>query len=232
MSLRERQRHRRREQILDAARRLVRTTGGTDFPMRRLAEEAEVSLVTPYNLFGSKGGVFYALLDAWLERLASAPAEETSGTAGDSVLDLAAAAARDYARDATFYRPLMRFLLGVPDAEHRPRLVERSLRYWRHTIEVAIADGVLEADVDTVLLARQLMITFIGTVELWVHEDLDDEAFITQSLYGSVLLVRAWAGPAARSRLDARLRDLGARLPRQLGPAAGASVSAATVTTA
>jgi AcrR family transcriptional regulator len=59
----------RREQILDAARRLIRATGGTDFPMRRLAEEAEVSLVTPYNLFGSKSGVLYALLSDSLERL-------------------------------------------------------------------------------------------------------------------------------------------------------------------
>jgi AcrR family transcriptional regulator len=47
MNLREKHKSERRQQILDAARRLIRATGGTDFSMLRLAQEAEVSLITP-----------------------------------------------------------------------------------------------------------------------------------------------------------------------------------------
>jgi len=61
MGLREKQTGERRERILDAARKLMRRTGGTGFTMRALAKEAGVSLATPYNLFRSKSGVLYAL---------------------------------------------------------------------------------------------------------------------------------------------------------------------------
>ena len=79
--------------------------------------------------------------------------------------------------------------------------------------------GLLSRSVDAELLARQLMITFIGVLELWIHEDLDDAAFRAQSLYGSALLVLAHAAPSARPRLQQRLRAIERRLPRRLGAA-------------
>jgi AcrR family transcriptional regulator len=216
MGLREKHKNERREQILDAARRLIRATGGPDFSMRRLAEEAGVSLVTPYNLFASKSGVLYALLNDSLERLDQAVDTGRSSKPVDSVLELAGIAADVYARDAAFYRPLMQFVLGVRDLEHRPRLMEQSLRRWTRTVQAAVRGGLLSASVDQELLARQLMITFIGALELWIHEELDDGAFRAQSLYGSTLLVLANATGAVRSGLTDRLRAIERRLPRRL----------------
>ena len=207
MGIREKHRAVRCEQILDAARRLIRATGGTEFSMRRLAEEAEVGLVTPYNLFGSKSGVLYALLNDSLEHLDRATEPRPSPRPVDAVLELAGLAAEIYAHDAAFYRPLMQFLLGVPDHEHRPRALERSLALWSRTVDAAVHGG---------QLARQLLIGFVGVVELWIHEDFDDAAFRAQSVYGSALLVLAHAAPAARPRLLARLRALERRLPRRL----------------
>src|SRR5262245_64630511 len=99
MSLREKQKGRRRDQILDAARRLIRATGGTDFPMRRLADEAEVGLVTPYNLFGAKSGVLYALLNDSLDRLDRAVGVPASAKPVDAVIELAGVAADMYTSD-------------------------------------------------------------------------------------------------------------------------------------
>ena len=205
----------RREQILDAARRLIRATGGTDFPMRRLAEEAEVALVTPYNLFGSKSGVLYALLNDSLERLDRAVDVRPSAKPVDAVLELAGIAADIYASDAAFYRPLIQFLLGVPDPAHRPRSVEQSLQRWTRTVDAAVDGGLLPATVDHELLARQLLITFVGVLEFWIQGDLDDDAFRAQSLYGSTLLVLALASPSARPRLLERLRTIERRLRRK-----------------
>jgi hypothetical protein len=65
------------------------------------------------------------------------------------------------------------------------------------------------------------MINFIGVLELWIHEELDDEAFRAQSLYGSTLLVLAYAEPASRPRLVERVGAIERRLPRALArPAA------------
>ncbi len=214
MNLREKHKRERRERILEAARRLLRSTGGTDFSMQTLAGEAEVSLVTPYNLFGSKSGVFYALLNDSLERLDQVAERKPSSRAVDAVLELAGLAAEVYARDAAFYRPLMQFLLGVRDREHRPRLMERSLARWTATVEAAIRGGLLRPSVRKDLLARQLLVTFLGALELWVHEELDDGAFRAQSLYGSALLVLANTSDAARPRLLERLRTIERRLSR------------------
>jgi AcrR family transcriptional regulator len=215
--LREKQQGKRREQILDAARRLVRATGGTDFPMHRLASEAEVALVTPYNLFGSKSGVLYALLNDSLERLDRAVGVRPAAKPVDAVLELAGIAADMYTSDSAFYRPLMQCVLGVRDLEHRPRAIERSERLWSRTVDAAVRGGLLSRSVDGDLLARQLMITFIGALDLWVHEDLGDDAFRAQSLYGSALLVLAHGTPSARPRLQARLRAIEKRLTRRLG---------------
>ena len=51
---RERNRAKMRERILTAVREMVLQLGTTDFTMAELAEAASVSLVTPYNYFGSK----------------------------------------------------------------------------------------------------------------------------------------------------------------------------------
>ena len=61
MGLRERRKLERRERILAAAQELIRATGSLGLSMRALALKAEVSLATPYNLFGSKGAVLHAL---------------------------------------------------------------------------------------------------------------------------------------------------------------------------
>jgi AcrR family transcriptional regulator len=216
MGLRQKQTTERCQRILESARTLIRRTGGTGFSMRTLADEAEVSLATPYNLFRSKGGVLYALLNASLEKVDSVADTSSSSGPVARVLEIAGNAADLYARDATFYRPLMQFLLGARDVEHRPRLLEQSLRRWTRTVQAAVRHGLLAQSVDVALLARQLMISFIGVVDLWVHEELDDAGFRTQSLYGSTLLVLADARPEARPSLLERLEVIGRLLPRAL----------------
>src|SRR5262245_40924611 len=216
MGLREKQASERRDRILAAARKLIRRTGGTGFSMRALADEAEVSLATPYNLFGSKGGVLYALLNASLENLDQATVTFSSTTPVERVLEVAGIAADLYARDAAFYRPLMQFLLGARDVEHRPRFIEQSLRRWTRTVQAAVRHGLLSSSVDVDLLARQLMINFIGVLDLWIHEELDEEGCRAQSLYGSTLLVLAVASAAARAGLIERLKVIERQLPRKL----------------
>jgi AcrR family transcriptional regulator len=216
MGLREKQASERRDRILAAARKLIRRTGGTGFSMRALADEAEVSLATPYNLFGSKGGVLYALLNASLENLDQATVTFSSTKPVERVLEVAGIAADLYARDAAFYRPLMQFLLGARDVEHRPRFIEQSLRRWTRTVQAALRHGLLSASVDVDLLARQLMINFIGVLDLWIHEELDEAGCRAQSLYGSTLLVLASASAAARASLSERLKAIERRLPRKL----------------
>src|SRR5437762_2882805 len=113
MGLREQQTNQRRERILEAARRLIRKTGGTSSSMR------------------------------------------------------------------------------ARDVEHRPRFIAQSLHRWMRTAQAVVRQGLLPDSIDTALLARPLMINFIGVLDLWIHEELDDDGFRAQSLYGFTLLVLA-----------------------------------------
>ncbi len=219
MGLREKQTSERRERILDAARALIRRSG-TDFSMKALADAAEVSLATPYNLFGSKGGVLYALLNDSLDRVDDAIHTSRAREPRDpveGVLEVAGLAASVYASDSAFYRPLMQFLLGVRDLSHRPRFLARSIELWTRTVAAARSHEVLEVATNDGLLARQLMINFAGVLELWIHEELDDRGFRSQILFGSTMLLLGASRPASRPRLLRRLDEIGKTLPRKLG---------------
>src|SRR5260370_5670733 len=169
MGLREKQMSQRRARILEAARRLIRQTGGTAFSMRVLADRAEVSLATPYNLFGSKAGVLYALLNASIDRVSQAAHRFSSADPTERVLEVAGIAADVYARDPAFYRPLMRFLLGAHDVTHRPQFIARSLERWNWTVQAGIRHALVPPSIDAALLSRQLMINFMGVLEFWIQ---------------------------------------------------------------
>ena len=57
MAQREKAKEEKRARIREAAARIIRSEGIGKLTMRRLAEEAGVSLRTPYNLIGSKTDV-------------------------------------------------------------------------------------------------------------------------------------------------------------------------------
>ena len=63
MSRREDAKAERRHRIGTAARDLIRETGDTGLSMRAIAARAQVSLSTPYNLFGSKRAIVLAALE-------------------------------------------------------------------------------------------------------------------------------------------------------------------------
>src|ERR1700741_4085140 len=107
MGIRETQKNVRRQAILDAARTLIRDGKGDDFSMPDLAEKAGVSLVTPYNLFGSKSDILLEIARqdiferaAEIDRL---PCEQLPQWIGD----LAATLARVYYRNRHFYRRMI-----------------------------------------------------------------------------------------------------------------------------
>ena len=63
MSRREEAKEFNRARIRAAAEEIIRAEGMEKLTMRRLAEQADVSLRTPYNLFGSKTDVLISLME-------------------------------------------------------------------------------------------------------------------------------------------------------------------------
>ena len=204
----------RRSRIVDAASVLIRETGGTEFTMVNVAGKAEVSPATPYNLFGSKNGVLYALLNRSLDEVFAGTLHFASPSPVEHAVEAGDIAAQIFARDPVFYRPLFLVLLGVRDEVHRPRFMERSLEFWTRSLD-AMAEGGMLDGTERDDLARALLIHFAGVLELWIHGDLDEAGFRAQVSYGISLHVLGLASGTDRARLLRRMKEAKRHLPRR-----------------
>jgi AcrR family transcriptional regulator len=215
MNVQKRQTSERLERILDAAREIVRETGGVGFTMKDVADRAKVAPATVFNLLGNKDGLFYALLSRLLDdlfigvrRYKSPDPLEHAIEATDFVVDL-------FLSDAVVFRELFLVFLGTRDELHRPWFMHRSLGFWRHSVESAAVAKLLPAvELESDHLPRALMLSFIGSVDLWVHGDLDDAGFRAQSLYGTALTMLGAINEVGDGRLRSRMKEIKRQLPR------------------
>lgn len=181
----------RRRQILTAAEALIRRDCSTDFAMKELAVVAGFSLATSYNLIGTKATVLYSLLNASVQKLMSESSLEAEQClTPDSLRLKVCAATRLYTDDPNFYRPLIRFLEGVPDSINRPIFMRRALNFWCRLSE-AYEDKVRQYENPSARDNASLMHTFfLGGLNLWAFEEMSGDEFVSSTLRASDLVFR------------------------------------------
>jgi AcrR family transcriptional regulator len=206
--LRDRQMRERRARILQAAAQLIREGGGAALSMRTLAGRADVSLATPYNLFGSKGGVLMALQFGALEKLERAMEELRARDSIDQLLEVAQLGARIYTGDPSFWQPLMQAHWLARGALHESPLHPRIVALWHRSLLAGVEDGRLLPEVNAEYVARMLVTCFYGVLVMWVQGNLDGIGFRTHVLYGFILTLLGVATPAARPKLMKRLHEV------------------------
>lgn len=201
--VRSRQKEMRRQSILDAAEGLIRETRSTDFSMLVLAERAGTSPATPYNAFGGKSSILYALLVKSLDAI-FLDFDKITKTMGpyDIVLFAARAAADFFIADPDYYRPLYLYLIGVSDRVYRPAYLDRALGYWRGALTPLCRDASPRDDVERDAIARSMMILFLGALDLWVQQELDNDEFRAQIMYGVSAILSGLAGQAEMGALE------------------------------
>lgn len=199
----EKAKNKRRQAILSACEKLIRKTASTDFSMKDLAAEAGISTYTTYNLIGSKATVFYVLLNRGLDEIAD-EREQGSPSAEplQCVLDAGRAGASVFASDPDFYRPLMRYLLGVPDPVNRPAYMGRAFDYWCNALRPLEDGAILRDGVSTQALARNLQVFFTGALDYWVHCELSGDELNAQIQYGIAIHLHALTRPEKQALLE------------------------------
>src|SRR3546814_9616473 len=124
--------------ILGAAEKLIRELGTVEFSMRELAARAHISHYTSYNLIGNKVTVLYTLLHSAIDRITNLPSQADPNFDPLSyAFDMGDLAVEFCVSDPDFFRPLLRFLFGVSDAELRPAFLNKGVRHW-HAVALAI----------------------------------------------------------------------------------------------
>lgn len=210
--LREIQKTERKQQILSAARRLIRKKGFMNMSMRELAKEACVSLVTPYNLFGSKANVLYALLESFFDKLTTATDDLDIQDPIDALYALTQFSIEEYARDPVFYRSILTSMVTTGELLPVPRIVHRCTTLWQRGLDAGIVQGLFQPHTRPDLVARQIQVNYRGAMELWIEGGVDIEGFETQLLYGLSLCLLAVATAKGRTRLLGRLQDIEQKL--------------------
>lgn len=211
MQVREKSKAKRRERIISAARLLMRETGDVGFSMRALASRASVSIATPYNLFGSKQEIMFAVLAADLEdyqrKLESIQTDEI-----EVFFEAVSLATSLYSREPSFYKAVLFSVYS--DGGRRFRSIFSGPRHtmWKNLIRAAIAKGYLRDDIDADAFAINLSHTFFSCILEWVNDQLSLAELEARVQFGFALALLAIATDNARERLNGKMLDAQGRL--------------------
>lgn len=211
MPSREESKAQRRHAIVCAARTLMQQTGEPGFSMRALAEQAGVSIATPYNLFGSKQAVMFAVLDADLAqyqtRLEKLRADEI-----EVFFKAVALATSLYAAEPGFYRAVLFAAYNDGGTGFRAMFSGPRHAMWRRLVNDARAAGLLADEVEANSFAVNLGHIFFSCLMEWVNGLLSLEEMDARVQYGFALTLRSMSTPASSERLRDKVLALQPKL--------------------
>ncbi|MFI4975485.1 MAG: TetR/AcrR family transcriptional regulator [Caulobacterales bacterium] len=207
MSRREEAKAERRHRIVTAARDLIRETGDTGLSMRAIAARANVSLSTPYNLFGSKRAIVLAVLED-IQEFHERFSKLRSVSAVERIFQALSMSIHYYVDDPDFYRTLWTGVFDLSGKEVRAALAapERDA-FWLALVNAASDQGDILPEIDTRLLLRSLDLTFGAVMLNWVLGALTVEELEPAAGYGYALILRGAASAAWQDRLSGKIAD-------------------------
>jgi len=212
MSVREAQKNTRRRAILDAARSLILEGKDRDFSMLTLAETAGVSLVTPYNLFGSKSSILLEIVrEDIFERIAHVE-KLASDSLAEWVAALSATLAEIYYRNRHFYRRMIVTLVAQQNADTQRASLEFSYRIFENALKHLQARGILPDTVPVDLLARQCAHSVSGSLQQRLMQRGTEALLCREIELGLLFLLAGICADADRQMLRDRINAL-AKLP-------------------
>lgn len=212
LSVREEAKAERRRRIVAAARELVRESGETGFSMRALAEEAGVSLVTPYNLFGSKLAVMLAMLDADVEQYQARLAGLNAPDAAEMVFAAVRLAREFYEAEPGFYRAVLLEVNSSGEPALREGFTGPRYQFWRGLVSALSAEGWLDKGLELDAYTSQLAHIFGAYLTDWILGGIDLEEMEARIAYGFALHLLAGASDARRAELKARVFEMQEKL--------------------
>jgi AcrR family transcriptional regulator len=169
-----------RQRVLDAAEELL-SVGERDFSMRDLAAAAGVSFATPFNQFGSKAAIMYALS----ERRIYAMTARYAGInpPGDALRRVACAV--ECAASTMLEKPVVnRVVMGwIGTSNPAPgEVLQRSKELWARALGEGDGLRVTLRERARSTLPEQLAFGFRGVLSFWTAGELSDVALTRSAL--------------------------------------------------
>jgi AcrR family transcriptional regulator len=172
--LRERGKRRRTERILDAALELLREDPEANLTVERIADRAEVSPMTVFNLVGNREQLWSAMADRALEGLDVQSI--TADNPQERARRIVDAVVRVLRSDAAVFRAL---LSGWSKGGHV--LAHDPTNALIQCLQDAADAGHIRADVNLRRHGEVMSAGLIGTIQQWTAGLLGDRAFGTRA---------------------------------------------------
>jgi AcrR family transcriptional regulator len=225
MSLREVGKSRRRHRIRDAARARIESGGAEEFSIKGVAEAAEVSVATVYNLFGSREGLLIALLMESILGLEARLDEIAPANPIDRIAAISDLAVAEFIAEEDFYRPLLRLIEQMDSRVHLLEVIRRCVDLGNDCIGEAIEVGDLQSVVGPRVLAHQIFMAFVHALRMWSSGTTNSDLFGVQVAHFRTLMLAGVATDDLRSELHEQLRSLEVSMVEVAGLATDATDS-------
>jgi len=208
--LRERNKAKRRDAVIDSTLALLRSNSLASVSIERIADGAEVSPATVYNLLGTREQVLLACVDRVVHGLVDTLVEQADDdpiAAAERIVDRAAAA---FIAEGDAYRQILGALgdfssTGAMIAFDPGQLQVAAMRdAKRH--------GILRRDADPAAVGRQIYLSYNGALFAWAGRALSDQGLAVAVRHGLYTALVAFASDEHRARFITLLNRSGRQL--------------------
>jgi AcrR family transcriptional regulator len=194
--------NRRRDRILEAARKLIGQRGYEQLTMRALAKAAGVTVPTIYSLIGNKDAVLGATIhDGTVHFWANARPSTNPVTVLEGIV-------AELLRQPSYYRPVLRVLTNGGASEAMEELDVLFLRNLTAVLESLSKRGELEPWIDCGVLAERMLSNLYGVASEWATGLLSDEALPLAASFDASIALAGVATEKSRRRFQNRARRI------------------------
>ena len=217
VSTRHRSKAMRRSRILDTASVLLADGGPENLTMRRLAQAADLSVNTIYNLIGPREAIIASLVGRVLDAIE--PGLEVDGEIDpiDRCRAVIEHSTEMVIAQGALTRPLALEIFGH-GAPASAIARARGTTLMRRALIHARDDGLIGTSLDPAALAETVYAVWSNGALRWAQGAITDEAFTAAGLHGLYVALVAAATPSARDHLLLDLADIDRRLTRAPEP--------------
>lgn len=176
---------RRRQDILQAAKDLIRESETGDFSMLDLAARAGVSLATPYNLLGSKFGILTEIHERELQDFREKIGQFQFKDPVDAVLTSADEAMKEFLTDEKYYKFLVQRSNMEPTSTFSEWSHDRRDEFWTSLLDRVMPATALRPGLDRDVAARFLATVYRSVILNWSanrHTSEDIRAWMAYSM--------------------------------------------------
>ncbi len=183
--IREKGKAKRKEQIIQSAKRLLAAGGIEALSTRKLAEEAELSVHTLYALVGSKDQILDAVMEDNHNRVLADILKINEEHPIERMFAIVESTYKIISEDAAAQKPLMRVLMTLfYEGNLNPNpwwLLAQEKGWMESAVAEAIKRKILKADFAAPAIADMLMKIYLGNLReyLFNKSDLDNFRNVT-----------------------------------------------------